>query len=240
MNKPIIGIVTRPAGFDNTSILKINETLRIAVNRFGGIAIGILPPQNFEYNKVLPLETKKFNFEDKENIISQINLCDGIILPGGNKWYEYDEFIASYAINNNIPILGICMGMQIIDSIYNIDNNVVHDDTQINKTIINHNQPGVRYVHKVYINPNSLLHHIIKKDVIFVNSRHNYHCDDNNNFLVSAYSSDGLLEAIEMPHKHFVLGLQWHPEDMISYDEDAVKIFKYFINECMKYKEKKA
>lgn len=240
LEKPIIGIISRPAILDKISILKINESVRLAINNFGGIALGILPCQNFEYNKISPENVDKLTDKEKQDIIEQIKLCDGIIMPGGNKWYEYDEFISSYAIENDIPILGLCMGMQILASTSTDSDKIINDNTVKNATTINHNQPNVNYVHSVYIKANTLLYDIFQKDIILVNSRHSYHCEKINTFLPSAYASDGLLEAVELPDKNFVLGVQWHPEDMISYDQDEYKIFKYFINKCIKYKQKKA
>ena len=78
---------------------------------------------------------------------------------------------------------------------------------------------------------NTLLSKIINQDIIDVNSQHRYHITKVNNFKVSAYSEDGLIEAIELPNKKFVMGVQWHPEKMIKYDEYANKIFEKFISE---------
>lgn len=44
-------------------------------------------------------------------------MCNGIVMPGGCKIYYYDKFIAKYAIENDIPVLGICLGMQILASV---------------------------------------------------------------------------------------------------------------------------
>ena len=65
-----------------------------------------------------------------------------------------------------------------------------------------------------------------------VNSRHNDTVNLNDNFTVDAYSSDNIIEAVHIPNKTFILGLQWHPEDLS--DEYSEKIFKYFIEKCKK------
>ena len=69
-----------------------------------------------------------------------------------------------------------------------------------------------------------------------VNSRHNEHIDSVDNFVVSAISEDGIIEAIEDKNKNFVLGIQWHPESMLDYDIYACDIYKYFINKCKENK----
>ena len=45
-----------------------------------------------------------------------------------------------------------------------------------------------------------------------------------------AYAPDGILEAIEMKDKKFIIGVQWHPEGLD--DENSNKLFDYFINTC--------
>lgn len=52
------------------------------------------------------------NYEQAD--INTLKLCDGIIFQGGNIIYPYHFQILEYAINNNIPVLGICMGNQLI------------------------------------------------------------------------------------------------------------------------------
>lgn len=101
-----------------------------------------------------------------------------------------------------------------------------------NNTAIDHHQREQKYVHSVAIKENTLLRKIIGKNKIQVNSKHNYHVQTTTEFVVSAYSEDGLIEAIEHPNKEFVVGIQWHPETMIDYDESANKILDAFISAC--------
>lgn len=46
-----------------------------------------------------------------DKIIRQIKLCDGIILQGGINYSTYEVNLAKYLIDKNIPVLGICAGM---------------------------------------------------------------------------------------------------------------------------------
>jgi putative glutamine amidotransferase len=229
--KPIIGIVGRPdITKDDEMIVGVGEAYRIAVIKKGGLPFIILPPQDIKYEENIPRDIAGLTDEEKKDLIRMINLCDGIIMPGGYKWYEYDIFICNYAIDNNIPLLGICMGMQLMGQVDNIKSNLVGDTNIKNDTIIDHNQKDVQYVHKVNISKGSFLYKILGKDVIEVNSRHNYHIKNVNFFNVVAYSEDNLIEAIELPSNNFALGVQWHPEKMIDYDENADKIFVEFMN----------
>ena len=77
------------------------------------------------------------------------------------------------------------------------------------------------------------MYKIIKKKKIFVNSRHNYHVETiKSNFMVSSFSKDGIMEGLESTDKKFVVGVQWHPEDMIGYDKDQNLLITRFLDEC--------
>ncbi len=52
--------------------------------------------------------------------------------------------------------------------------------------------------------------------------------------MVFAYSEDGLIEAVEYPNNELVVGIQWHPETMLDYDESANKIIEACIKNCRK------
>ena len=220
-NFKIVGIIGRPyKDNDNTKFIGINENIRKSIINKGCIPLIINPINNFKFDK--DNTKKKLNIVEKEYYKGIINICDGLIISGGIKWYNYDRFIVKYAIQKNIPILGICMGMQLLASLDIGEKN-------LDKNITNHYEKN-KYHHKVFILDNTILKTILNKNVIKVNSRHNYHIKSCNNFNISAYSSDGLIEAIEMPSKKCVIGLQWHPEDMLEYDIYANKIYNYFIN----------
>lgn len=236
VNKPIIGIIARPAiNFEGPNELFILEKYRRAIIKSGGIPVGILPTQDLEYEENKPSQTKELDQKEKQDLIIQIKMCDGIIMSGGNKFYEYDEFICEYAIDNDIPLLGICAGMQ---AMARIDNKKIYDDYRNvkNDTNINHYQMEENYVHEVNLNKESMLRKIIGQDTIKVNSVHNYHIVKTNKFEVSGISEDSLIEAIEMKNKKFMIGVQWHPEKIIDKDEPSKRIFKSFINTCTKFR----
>ena len=81
--------------------------------------------------------------------------------------------------------------------------------------------------HKIYINKDSKLYKIYNKELLFVNSRHHYRVVKTNNF-ISAKSIDGVIEAIEVLNKKFIVGVQWHPEDL----NDEL-LFNEFIKNCL-------
>jgi putative glutamine amidotransferase len=108
------------------------------------------------------------------------------------------------ALSRNLPILAICRGMQLL--------NVAHGGT-----LIQHLQPVEKHqgltTHPIKIVPGTILSRIAGAR-LDVNSRHHQAVGKvGGGLLVSARSEDGVIEAIELPDKPFVVGVQWHPED---------------------------
>ena len=108
--KPIIGIVGRISEIENKNIIYVNEEYRLSITKAGVIPFIIIPSNDSIYNN----QINRLTVQDKNNLLIILKFCDGILMPGGNVWYEFDEFICEFAINNDIPILGICLGMQIL------------------------------------------------------------------------------------------------------------------------------
>ncbi len=216
-NKPIIGIMSYSKYLDTED--SFMDTYSVAnnythkINKLGGCAIGIVMD-----NDALILET--------------LDLCDGFIIQGGGKIRKPYLELIDYAINNDKPLLGICMGMQAIglysylkknqeEKIIEANPNSIHWPKDITREEINF------LAHDISIKHNTLLKKILKKDKLKVNSFHNYHITKvESNFIASAFSDDNMIEAIELKDSNkFVLGVQWHPEIMNTTDE----LFKYFL-----------
>ena len=114
MKKTIIGIVGKHIK-DNkirTDTL-IRDEVKQAIFDNGGVAIGILPVEA-DVNYCGDNWKDNLSIEEKENLITQLKLCDGIILQGGAETDNYESIIAKYCYENNIPILGICAGQNSI------------------------------------------------------------------------------------------------------------------------------
>lgn len=211
--KPIIGIITRlESSSEKNKIMCIYEEIRSAIINSGGIPIGLVP-----------LNDDLDDFNDE--IFNLIDKCDGIIFQGGDSFYNYEVECMKYVYEKNIPTLGICLGMQLMGYIFggqmiDIDSN-------------KHKQKNKRYVHDVFIKKDSIIYSIVQTDRIKVNSRHKESII-NPELEIAAISTDGLIEALEAKDKTFFVGVQWHPESMISYDILESRLFNYFVNVCRK------
>ena len=161
MTKPIIGIVGRSdTSSEDYNIICCFENIRRSIIKKGGIPILILPNQDLDYESISSHDIDKLTMEQKNDLIRIIDMCNGILMPGSYRLFEYDKFIYEYSLNKNIPILGICGGMQLMGL---VDNPLSRSNEIImkNDTKINHFQRGEKYVHKINIIPDSLLHKIL-------------------------------------------------------------------------------
>lgn len=146
---------------------------------------------------------------------------DGILLTGGDKVGRLDYFLIKYAIDNDLKLLGICQGMQSM-ALYGSEDSLVEIGN------LSHNKYK-NYCHNVKLS-NSKLKNILNKEVVEVNSYHKQKVLNSNYFKIVGMSDDGIIEAIESNNNIFQIGLQWHPEKMIDYDNNSKLIFDYFIN----------
>lgn len=205
---------------------------------------------------MIPLNT------DIEILKDQISMCDALLISGGHDVYplnynqqprqklgdvypERDVFeykLLEYAEEKNIPVLGICRGLQIINTYYG---GTLHQDLSYieGKTeVIKHNQNQTPNLlsHSILTKEDSILRTIVGANVL-VNSFHHQVIDTvAPNFKVSAVAPDGCVEAIESKGSHYIMGVQWHPEMLADTQENMKNIFSDLIKVASKggYDEK--
>lgn len=242
MNKPVIGLVSahykeydRP--FKNYTKFVDNYSKRIIQS--GGIPIGLVYPDG------------KFNQES-------LQLCDGLVFEGGSNIDSYQLNIVNYLIENKIPTLAICLGMQTLvayewatqtygQTIKNISDNFKSEDEKyfLDKKV-GHNNLNPFYLsqiskskHEITIDSKSRLYSLLKKEKLNVSSLHDYSVKNNilkisKYFKPVAYSPDETIEAIESLDKsHFLIGMQFHPE----LEDEYQILFDNLIKEAKKNKK---
>lgn len=132
----------------------------------------------------------------------------GTIADPGQDRSEAD--LIRCAIDKNIPLLGICRGMQLMCIIHGGN---LHQHLPQTPGYEKHGGwDGKETQHGVVMVEGSTLHQIMGSEAI-ANSTHHQGVRDPGSLLVNAHSShDGLIEGVERPDKKFCVGVQWHPE----------------------------
>lgn len=239
MEKPVIGItanlfIMEDGMFPGMYRDYVNHDYIDTVIKAGGIPM------------ILPVMDKETECE------SLLDRVDGILLSGGYdiapQFYgeepgnymgfsmeSVDQFymnIIKVGYRMEKPILGICKGMQAINVAFQ---GTLLQDVQEKGKVLKHMQSAPRKcsTHTVEIKPYSRLSRLLGKK-IRVNSFHHQAIEVvSNYFSVVAQSGDGIVEAIEMKGNDYVVGVQWHPEMMISQGNTTMlPLITDFIEQC--------
>ncbi len=197
----------------------------------------------------------------EENISARLGSIDGIILPGGfgSRGIEGMVLAAKYARENNVPYLGICLGMQIavIEFCRNVcgiknANSGEFDEYGLNKVIDfmpdqnkNINKGGTLRLgsYPCQIKPGTKMMECYGKELVQERHRHRY--EFNNDYretvekagmVISGTSPDGrIVETVEIPQNDFFVAGQFHPE-FKSRPNRAHPLFKGFISAAVEYR----
>jgi len=134
------------------------------------------------------------------------------------------------AIDADLPVLGICRGMQLMTVAYGGRLHQHLPDT------LGHNNhrpvSGPKFgEHPVNLKAGSRCHTILG-DSVMVNSFHHQGVADPGQLAATGWCpDDGLVEAVEDPDKRFVIGVQWHPEDTADF-----RLFAALVAEAREYR----
>ncbi len=132
------------------------------------------------------------------------------------------------AVARDLPVLAICRGVQLMNVVFG--GTLIQHVEHVARHRVNTADRGLP-VHRVIIEPGTLLASIAGKPTWAVNSRHHQAVATVGEGLrVSAVNmADGIIEALERPASRFVLGVQWHPENQVR-DPGQLGIFQSFAN----------
>ena len=186
-----------------------------AIQNAGGLAL-ILPPDDGL-------------LEDPDPVLDRV---DALVLTGGadldpasygakphpetsGTWPERDRFelaLAHRALERDMPVLGICRGMQLLNVAcggtleQHLPDVLGHGD--------HHHTPGAFGDHDVRLEPGSLAHRAAGADVVPVKSHHHQGIAElGEGLVVTGWADEDTVEAIELPDRRFALGVLWHPEE---------------------------
>ena len=245
---PVIGIT----GNYEDLTCKLGRGYYDSVVEAGGVPV-IIPPE-----------------ADRHVIINTLGRIDGLILSGGgdfNPLWAGEEpspllhginaerdnaelLMAQLAYNRQIPILGICRGIQTLALA--LGGKVAQDISEVRGRDgaevqdVKHSQDADRSepTHTVTLDTASTLYSVYKSHLtprfslhtprIPVNSFHHQAVSDpGQKFRVVATAPDGIIEAIESTEFKPILGVQWHPECM----ESGLPLFQWLVREAISYRE---
>ena len=235
--RPIIGIT----GNYNTGKCTLLEGYYRSVLEAGGTPL-IIPP-----------------FDDTDAMVSLLDRVDALILSGGGDinplylgeepsrelgginpardWHEL--MLVRLAANRQIPILGICRGMQVMMA--SLGGQLYQDIYKEASATLKHSQDTDRHVctHTVRLAQGSRLAQIFETITLPVNSFHHQAVKEAApGFAVSALSPDGIIEAVESSQHKSMIGVQWHPECMIlGGDRSMMPLFEWIVSEARSFGE---
>lgn len=227
--KPVIGITGNYGELE----CKLAETYYKSVIKAGGVPV-IIPPS-----------------ADTDTIVNTLSRIDGLLLSGGgdfNPLYCGEEpspklhsinrerdlpelLITRLAYNRQIPMLGICRGIQTLAMALG---GRVEQDIEP-KATVKHSQDADRSepTHTVNIESDTILHSIYGTSSIAVNSfHHQVVAETGEKFKVTATSADGFIETIESREFKSIMGVQWHPECL----DDGLPLFQWLVKQSAHFR----
>ncbi|HAQ41187.1 MAG TPA: peptidase C26 [Clostridiales bacterium] len=233
MSKPRIGITTAWSvetwgdSVESRGYNYVGRTYIEAITNAGGLPI--LIPQS--------------DPTDIEDILKNV---DGLLFSGGGDAkrfskenlpalreqqplrYDFEAALMKAAKDAKKPVIGICRGFQMLVEVFggSISEEIIDGHKQKNP------DGGVPW-HKVNISKDSFLHGVVVEKQWDVNSFHIQKVGTvPESFRAVAVSEDGVVEAIECMDHVFILGTQFHPEELLWSDARAALIFKKYIEIC--------
>jgi microsomal dipeptidase-like Zn-dependent dipeptidase/gamma-glutamyl-gamma-aminobutyrate hydrolase PuuD len=238
-HRPVIGIT----GNFGAKGCELAEGYYTSIVEAGGTPI-IIPP-----------------YLQSDALLETLSRIDGLILSGGGdlnpllmdeepinelhsvnpKRDEAELNLIRWAYDRQIPMLGICRGIQLIT--YALDGTLYQDicaqAPRGDIPFLKHNQDmDVRYPsHSVSLEEKSTLRELFGTDTIAVNSVHHQAVREPGPHLRAvAYSADGVIEAVESSEFKAIMGVQWHPETFILRgDRTMLPIFEWLLREAAFY-----
>lgn len=200
----------------------------------------------------------------ENNVADILKDADGILVPGGfgNRGIEGKIIAAKYARENNVPYLGICLGMQtaVIEFARNVAGikdadsgefkpngaNKVIDFLPDQSETVNKGGTLRLGAYPLKINENTKLFECYKTLEVFERHRHRYEFNNDyrdvlteNGLVIGGTSPDGyIVETIENPKCDFFVGVQFHPE-FKSRPDKPHPLFCGLISAALKNADKK-
>jgi len=226
LRKPLIAIIldeNTSAGGDRYDISKHYFQ---AISRAGGLPYGI------PYVPEMVAQVVD-TFDGFVSVGGRVNFPQHFYVSGDQSRYPQSERVAVEIalmqgfLDRDKPVLGICNGMQMLGCLHGC--RMVSDVATTAGLSIAHDKQDA--LHAVTVAENTRTATLFGTQTFSVNSFHREAIVTvGEDVVVSARAPDGVIEAIEIPRRHFAFGLQWHPERMHQDDHPGTRIFPAFVD----------
>ena len=186
-----------------------------------------------------------------KEVAALVDPLDGVLISGGDYDVEpghygerplcelplnpvrahFELLLAREVVRRDMPTLGVCGGCQVLNV---AAGGTLYQDipSQVSGALAHKSRSGR---HEIAIEPQSQLAKMMTRRKLKVNTSHHQAIKKvAPGFQVSARAPDGIIEAIERS-KPFVLGVQWHPENLYRTDRAAVQLFEAFLRAASKF-----
>jgi putative glutamine amidotransferase len=183
---------------------------------------------------------------------------DGLLLPGGEDLdparygeprheacgpvsSELDETelaLTHWAVAGGKPLFAICRGIQVLNVALG---GTLYWDIPAELPAAHVHDPGGllpldHFAHEVTVSPGTRLAAILGESHLPTNSRHHQAVRDLGQGLVAtAFSEDGIVEAIEAPDRAFLLSVQWHPENLCQESPVMRRLFEALVEAALQH-----
>jgi putative glutamine amidotransferase len=143
---------------------------------------------------------------------------------------DFETHMVRLALTRELPVFGICGGSQVLNVA--LGGSLYQDiPSQVAKAYKHSGSPEPS--HTVDIVPGTRLAGILGTQELRVNSLHHQAVKvPGQGLIIGASARDGVIEAVEMASRPFVIGVQWHPERLFAEDTAAQRLFSAFVQEA--------
>jgi putative glutamine amidotransferase len=192
--------------------------------------------------------------EDPHALDSLLPRLDGLLLSGGGdvqphrygedpypnlemldpRLDEIELTLASWALQEDIPTLGVCRGMQLLNvaaggTLYQD----LPDQYPSNIRHCNRDMPRNHLSHRVSIEHGSLIERVLGTSEFWANSLHHQAVKvSGKDVYISGHAEDGVAESLEISGYRFMMAVQCHPEEIYQQEPACARLFEAFVQAC--------
>jgi len=232
MKRKLVGIHPYDVEMKNSVWCAVKEQYYKSVWRYGGCPVSLCHTTKPEEISDLVKHLDSFLMVGGPDVPAHIynsqkpELLDEDVMSNDRE--AFDRAVFKEAMIQEKKVLSICAGLQQVNVIYG--GTLIEDIPALVEGAIDHGDfNGEPSSHKVRIIKETNLFEIVGKDEMLVKSSHHQSVKKlGNNLMASAFATDGIIEAIEIPGNKNFIGVQWHPEVSIE-NEETKALFEWLI-----------